>query len=78
MAILRLPLGSLGTKSHLDEGPMERCRVYYKGEDGGFPPSPGRGESYVSVLPMACLSTKGTPTMHSPPCVDFVQVRVSD
>jgi hypothetical protein len=28
---------SLGTKSHLDVAPMERCRVYYKGEGGGFP-----------------------------------------
>ncbi len=24
-------------KSHLDVGPMERCRLYYKGEGGGFP-----------------------------------------
>jgi len=24
-------------KSHLDVGPVERCRVYYKGESGGFP-----------------------------------------
>jgi hypothetical protein len=24
-------------KSHLDVGPMERCRVYYKGEGDGFP-----------------------------------------
>jgi len=23
-------------KNHLDVGPVERCRVYYKGEDGGF------------------------------------------
>jgi len=38
-AILGLPLGSPGTKSHLDVGPMERCRVYYKGEGGGFPKS---------------------------------------
>jgi hypothetical protein len=28
--------GSLGTKSHLDVAPMERRRVYYKGECGGF------------------------------------------
>jgi hypothetical protein len=56
-AISGLPLGSPGTKSHLDEGPMERCKVYYKGEGGGFPPNSGRGESYVSMLPMACLST---------------------
>jgi hypothetical protein len=37
LAILGLPLGSPGTKSHLDVGPMERWRVYYKGEGGGFP-----------------------------------------
>jgi len=36
-AISRLPLGSPETKSHLDVGLMERCRVYYKGEGGGFP-----------------------------------------
>jgi hypothetical protein len=29
--------GSLETKSRLDVAPMERCRVYYKGEGGGFP-----------------------------------------
>jgi hypothetical protein len=33
----KLPSGSPETKSHLDVGPMERCRVYYKGEGGGFP-----------------------------------------
>jgi hypothetical protein len=27
----------IGTKSHLDVAPMERCRFYYKGEGGGFP-----------------------------------------
>jgi len=31
------PAGVPGEKSHLDVGPMERCRVYYKGEGGGFP-----------------------------------------
>jgi len=36
-AISGLPSGSLGTKNHLDVGPVERCRVYYKGEGGGFP-----------------------------------------
>jgi hypothetical protein len=25
-----------GTKNHLDVGPVKRCRVYYKGEGGGF------------------------------------------
>ncbi len=35
--ILGLPLGSLETKSHLDVASMERCRVYYMREGGGFP-----------------------------------------
>jgi hypothetical protein len=28
---------SPNTKNHLDVGPMERCRVYYKREGSGFP-----------------------------------------
>jgi hypothetical protein len=32
-----LPLGSPGTKSHLDVAPVKRRKVYYKGEGGGFP-----------------------------------------
>jgi len=35
-AILGLPLGSPETKIHLDVGLMEICKVYYKGEGGGF------------------------------------------
>ncbi len=37
LAISGFPLGSPGTKNHLDVGPVERCRVYYKGEGDGFP-----------------------------------------
>jgi hypothetical protein len=37
LAILGLSLGSLGTKSHLDVSLMERRKVYYKREGGGFP-----------------------------------------
>jgi len=29
--------GVPGEKNHLDVGSVERCRVYYKGEGGGFP-----------------------------------------
>jgi hypothetical protein len=36
-AISRLPLGCPETKNHLDVGPVERCRVNYKGEGDGFP-----------------------------------------
>jgi len=31
------PIWNPGEKSHLDVGLVERCRVYYKGEGGGFP-----------------------------------------
>ncbi len=37
LVISRLPLGNPGTKSHLDVGLVERHRMYYKGEGGGFP-----------------------------------------
>jgi hypothetical protein len=32
-----LPLGSPEKKSHLDVASVESCRIYYKGEGGGFP-----------------------------------------
>jgi hypothetical protein len=37
VGISGLPLGSPKTKSHLDVALMERHKVYYKGEGGGFP-----------------------------------------
>jgi hypothetical protein len=37
VGISKLPLGTLGTKSRLDVAPMESCKVYHKGEGGGFP-----------------------------------------
>jgi hypothetical protein len=64
LAIPRLPLGSLGTKNHLDEGVAERCRIYYMGEGGGFL----RVQAEVSFVSpkslVACLRTKDAPTMH--------------
>ncbi len=36
-AISGLPLGSPGKNSHLDVASVESCRIYYKGEGGGFP-----------------------------------------
>ncbi len=42
-----------GKKSHLDVGTMASHRVYYKAEGGG------RGESSVSMLPVARPTTKG-------------------
>jgi hypothetical protein len=61
VGILGLPLGSLGTKNHLDVAPVESYRVYYMGEGGGFP----QVQALVSFVrpksPVACPSTKGVP-----------------
>jgi len=38
-AISGLSLGNPMTKCHLDVGLVERHKVYYKGEGGGFPKS---------------------------------------
>jgi hypothetical protein len=37
LAISRLPFGSPGKKCHLDVSLVERHKLYYKGEGGGFP-----------------------------------------
>jgi hypothetical protein len=47
-AISGLPHRNPGKKSHLDVGPVERSRVYYKGEGGGFP-------QVRAVVSLACL-----------------------
>ncbi len=56
--ILGLLLGSLGIKSHLDAGVVERCREYYKGEGDGFP----RVRAVVNLvspeLPVVVLTPK--------------------
>jgi hypothetical protein len=70
--ISKLPLGSPGTKNHLDVVPMERRKVYYKGEGGGFP-QVRVVMSLVSLkLHVACPNTKSAPTMHYPLYVGFV------
>jgi hypothetical protein len=50
LVISELPLGSPGTKSHLDVGPMERWRVYYKREGGGLP----QVRAVVSFMCLCC------------------------
>jgi hypothetical protein len=50
-------------KSHLDVGPMERCRVYYKGEGGRFP----QIWAVVSLVCPCCpwlVLAPGASTMH--------------
>jgi hypothetical protein len=59
-----LPFGSPGTKNHLDEGAVERCRVYYMGEGGGFPRVWAMVSLISSKSPMAHPNTKGNPTLY--------------
>jgi hypothetical protein len=64
LRISGLPFGSLGTKCHLDVALMERHKVYYKGEGGGFP----QVRTVVSLmspnLPVALPNIKNAQTMH--------------
>jgi hypothetical protein len=61
VAISGLPLGSPGTKSHLDVAHVERRKVYYMEEASGFP----RVRAVVSLVglksPVVHPSTKGAP-----------------
>jgi hypothetical protein len=61
--ILGLPLESLGTKCHLDVGLMERHKVYYKGEGGGFPQVRAVANFVNPNLLMVCPNTKSVPTL---------------
>jgi hypothetical protein len=51
VAISGLPLGSPKRKCHLDVAPVGSCRVYYKGEGGGFPP---QVQAVVSLVCPSC------------------------
>jgi hypothetical protein len=55
---------SPGRKCHLDVGLMERHKLYYKGEDGGFPQVRAVMNLVSPSLPMACLNTKSVSIMH--------------
>jgi hypothetical protein len=56
-----LHFGSPNKMCHLDVASVASCREYYMGEGGGFPPSPGRGESCVSKCPWQVPTPKGVP-----------------
>jgi hypothetical protein len=64
LRILGLPFGSLGTKCHLDAGPVARYRVYYKGEGGGFPQVRAMVSLVNLSLLMVRMCTKTTLVMH--------------
>jgi hypothetical protein len=56
--ISRLPLGNPGTKSHFNVTPVESCRVYYKGEGGGFPQVRAMVNLACSSCPWLVLAPK--------------------
>jgi hypothetical protein len=57
-------VGSLGTKSHLDVGLVERRKVHYKGEGGGFPQVRAVVSLVNLTLPMVRPSTKSVLARH--------------
>jgi hypothetical protein len=64
LGISGLPFGSLGTKCHLDVGPMATHRTYDKGEGGGFPQAWVVVNLVSSSLLVARPSTKSAPIVH--------------
>ncbi len=64
LGISGLPFGSPETKWHLDVGLVERHKVYYKGEGGGFPQVRALVSLMSSSLLVVRFSTKSVPTMH--------------
>jgi len=52
------------TKCRLDVGLMERHKIYYNGEGGGFPQVQAVVNLMSSSLPVAHFSTKNVLTMH--------------
>ncbi len=64
MGILGFPLGSPETKCHLDVALVERRKVYYKGEGGGFPQVWAVVSLVSPNLLVAHPSTKSAQTMH--------------
>ncbi len=57
-------LGLLSIKFHLNAAPMERHKVYYKGEGGGFPQVWAMVRLVNPRLPVARPNTKTVQTMH--------------
>ncbi len=64
LGISRLSFRSPETKCHLDVGLVERHKVYYKGEGGGFPQLWAMVSLMNSSLSVARPNTKSASTMH--------------
>jgi len=64
LKVARVPLENLRTKCHLDVGLVERHKVYYMGEGGGFPQVWAMVSIVSPNLSMANLNIESAPTMH--------------
>ncbi len=64
LEILGFRNASPETKCHLDVGFVERLKVYYKGEGGGFPQVWAMVSFVSSSLSVVYPNTKSAPTMH--------------
>jgi len=77
LGISRFPIGSPETKCHLDVGLMERYKVYYKGEGGGFL----QVRAVMSLVSLSCswfiLAPKVLQLCTNHLAFGFLQVRVS-
>ncbi len=78
LEISGLPFGILGTKCHLGAGPVDRHRVYYKGEGGGFPQVRAVVSLVNLCLPVARPCTKVFQLRIKQLVVWFMQVCVSN
>jgi len=77
LTISGLPFGGPKTKCHLDVGLVERHRVYYKGEGGGFPQVRAMMSLADPNCPWLVLTPKVPQLYTNHICVGFLQVRVS-
>jgi hypothetical protein len=76
--ISKLLFRSPRTKSYSNVGAVDKHRVYYMGEGGGFPQVWAVVSHVSPKLPMACFSTKGAPKSElTNLLVSLMQVRVS-
>jgi len=64
LGISGLPLGSPGTKCHLNVGFVKRHKVYYNGEGGGFPQVQAVMNLVSPNSLVVCLSTKSAQTIY--------------
>jgi hypothetical protein len=64
MGVPTLGISGVETKCHLDVGLVEKYKVYYKGEGGGFPQVWAVVNLVSLKLPVIRHGTKSAPTMH--------------